>query len=196
MKKKIMGLAIIASIPTFAGEYASEFPSNSKRIAALVNIKDTTYRLMEKTNDLLDKSSKIKMLSNQSKMNFCMTLAETNMLTKRLSTEIDSITPPAPYMLNFSQSKVLEFTSGYLNKVHSETYSLNQYCKGAYKVNEEDRQDYIREIIRKGENTKFSLEQIHFGDDLLNPMTIEEMNKVSSQEETVKEETKKECTFF
>jgi hypothetical protein len=181
---------------TLAGEYATEFPSNSKRIAALMNLKDATYSLMDKSNELLEKSSQVRMLSGQSKINFCMTLAEANTMAEHLSEVIDTVTPPAPYMLNFSQSKVLEFTSDLLNTYNSKSYSLNQYCKGVYKVNEEDRQDYIREIIRKGENSKFSLEQIHFGDSLLEAMTIGEMQKISSQKEEVKIEAKKECTFF
>jgi 16S rRNA G966 N2-methylase RsmD len=196
MKKIVMGMSLLASLSTLAGQYATEFPSNSKRIAALVNLKGTTYSLMKNTKKLLDKSSRIKMLNNQSKINFCMTLAETNVLAARLGSEIDSVTPAPPYMLNFYQSKVLEFTSDYLNKVNSNTYSLNEYCKGAYKVKEEERDDKIREIIRKGQDAKFSLNQIIFDSALLSPMTVDEMREVSSQEEIIKEEARKECMLF
>lgn len=196
MKKMIMGLSLLATMSSLAGDYATTFPTNSKRIASLVNLKTTTKKLVSKSSKLYEKSAQITMLSGQSKINFCMTLAEVNILSDQLRSEIDTVTPPAPYMLNHEQDDILTITSTFLNKVNSNHYTLSQYCKGAYKVKVEERQQLIREITSLGMDTNHELKLIPLSDSLLSPMTIEEMQQVSSQTEEVKEEAKKECTFF
>lgn len=199
MKKLISGAALLCTLTAMAGDYAIEFPSNADRISSFITIQNITKNMVEKLRVLDNQAREVRKLNSSSKTHFCMEVGKVSFANELLEQEIDRVTPPAPYMLNHEQADFLKIVSGLSNKASNNIYNLEQYCNGNFKLDIEEAKDLIREVKRIAVDTDIEINKRNYGeleDSLLAPMTIEEMQKVNSEEKVEIKEAKKKCTLF